>query len=102
MLNFVVTATRQRVKYERTGVRGVPEKLRAAARAVTDTHELLPARRFLVVHTKNDDTPYRLVLVDADTNRQVGHRIGEIVTTPAQVKAAAKRILKRAEKVDAN
>lgn len=84
------------------GGRSVPKNMRQAARTATADNDIGPARRFSVVHTKRDDMPHRLVLVDAETNRQVGRGIGEIVNTPAQVKAAAKRILKRAAKVDAN
>ena len=84
------------------GGRSVPEKLRDAAKDITEAHELLPARRFVVVHTKNDAAPYRLVLHDAETNRQIGRGIGELVNTPAKIKSAAKRILQRAAKVDAN
>lgn len=83
------------------GGRSVPKNLRKAARDATESHELI-SQRFNVVHTKRDDTPYRLVLIDLETARQVGRGIGEIVTTPAQVKSAAKRILKRAEKVEQN
>ena len=67
------------------GGRSVPEKLRDAAKDITEAHELLPARRFVVVHTKNDAAPYRLVLHDAETNRQIGRGIGELVADVQRV-----------------
>ena len=83
------------------GGRSIPANLRKAARDTTTSHEL-DGRRFTVVHTKREDTPYRLVLIDVETSRQIGRGIGEIVNTPAQIKSASKRILKRAEKVEQN
>jgi hypothetical protein len=87
---------------QRAGKRTIPKNLRQAAIDATLEHDLLPQRRLVVSHTKNDADPYRLTLCDAETWRVVARNTGERVRTPRNVHSAAKRILKRAEKVDAN